>query len=142
MTFTPAEVAYLTSQPLARFSTVSPDGQPDVVPVAFELDDTSIWIGGSGESFLRSRRARSITAGRREIALVVDDLVSFDPFIARGVRVYGTAEEPVERVGLIGPGWYIRVTPTVSWSWNLDGLPAGHEWYPVARRDHDAIDEG
>jgi pyridoxamine 5'-phosphate oxidase family protein len=50
MTFTPAEAAYLTSQPLARFSTVSPDGQPDVVPVAFELDGTRLWIGGAGES--------------------------------------------------------------------------------------------
>jgi pyridoxamine 5'-phosphate oxidase family protein len=73
--------------------------------------------------------------------LVIDDLVSFDPFIARGVRVYGTAEDPVERVGLVGPGWYIPVTPTVSWSWNLDGLPAGDEWYAVARRRHDTTGE-
>lgn len=142
MTFTPAEADYLASQSLARFSTVSPDRQPDVVPVAFELDDTRIWIGGTGESFLRSRRVHSITAGCRKVALVVDDLVSFDPFIARGVRVYGTAEEPVERVGFVGPGWYIRITPTVSWSWNLDGLPAGDEWYPVARRRHNTSDKG
>ena len=66
MSFTPAEVDYLTSQPLARFSTTDADGQPDVVPVAFELDGSDIWIGGSGESFLSTRKVRNITAGHRK----------------------------------------------------------------------------
>jgi pyridoxamine 5'-phosphate oxidase family protein len=29
--------------------------------------------------------------------LVVDDMVSFDPFIVRGIRVYGYADKPAER---------------------------------------------
>ena len=70
------------------------------------------------------------------MALVVDDLVSFDPFIARGIRVYGRAEDPVERVGMVGPGWYVRITPTVSWSWNLAVSPAGDEWHPSRRTVH------
>src|SRR5688572_7709094 len=123
MSFTEEELAYLRSQPLARLATVGPDGQPDVAPVAFEVDDGHVWVGGVGEAVLRTRKFRNVSAGRDRVALVVDDLVSLDPFIARCVRVYGRAEPPVERVGLVGPGLYVRITPTVSWSWNLAGAP-------------------
>ena len=87
-------------------------------------DGKFFWIGG-GDSFLRTRKVRNIVAGRRRVALVFDDLPSFDPFIARSVRVYGVADDPVERVGLSGPGWYVRIVPTESWSWNLGGEPVG-----------------
>ena len=138
MSFTDEEIAYFTSQPLARFATVGPDDQPDVVPVAFELDGGVIWVGGVGESVLGTRKFRNVAAGRARVALVVDDLVSLDPFVARGIRVYGEAAGPVERVGLVGPGYYLRVTPTVSWSWNLAGEPAGDTWYPSRRTVHRA----
>jgi pyridoxamine 5'-phosphate oxidase family protein len=36
--FSDEEIAYLQSQPVAQLATVNADGQPDVVPVAFELD--------------------------------------------------------------------------------------------------------
>ena len=134
--FTQEELAYLRSQPLARLATVGPDGQPDVVPVAYEFDGTHFWVGGPGESFLGTRKVRNVVAGGRQVAFVVDDLVSTDPFIARGIRVYGRAEPPVERVGLVGPGWYVRITPTVSWSWNMAGEPAGETWYPARRAVH------
>ena len=136
MSFTEAEIAYLTSQPLARLATLGPDGQPDAVPVAFELDGDVIWVGGTGESVLGTRKMRNVAAGRAKVALVVDDLPSFQPFVARGVRVYGEAEPPVERVGLVGPGHYVRITPTESWSWNLDGEPAGDTWYPSHHTVH------
>jgi pyridoxamine 5'-phosphate oxidase family protein len=133
MTFTPEEIAYLRSQPLARLATRSPDGQPDVVPVAFEFDGEGFWIGGSGASVLATRKVRNVRAGCREVALVVDDMMSFDPFIARGIRVYGVAEEPIERTGMVGPGHYMRVTPKVSWSWNMEGAPVGDTWYEARR---------
>ena len=136
MAFTPDEDAYLRSQPLARLATVAADGQPDVVPVAFEFDGSAFWVGGSGQSVLATRKFRNIVGGAHEVALVVDDLVSFDPFIARGVRVYGRVAEPVERVGLVGPGIYALITPTISWSWNLAGEPAGEDWYPTRRQLH------
>ena len=136
MSFTAEEIAYLRSQPLARFATVGTDEQPDVVPVAFELDADGFWVGGSGESVLRTRKFRNVAAGRLKVALVVDDLVSLDPFTARGIRVHGEASGPVERVGLVGPGHYLRVTPDVSWSWNLAGEPAGDTWYPSRRTVH------
>ena len=136
MSFTGEEIAYLRSQPLARVATLSAGGQPDVVPLAFEFDGACFWIGGVGESVLLTRKFRNLAAGNLKVALVVDDMVSFDPFIARGVRVYGEAEPPVERVGLVGPGFYTRITPSVSWSWNMAGEPASDTWYPSRRAVH------
>ena len=54
------------------------------------------------------------------------------------MRVYGTASAPVERVGMVGPGIYVQITPTVSWSWNLEGAPVGDEWYEARRTEHAA----
>ncbi|WP_420751466.1 PPOX class F420-dependent oxidoreductase [Rhodococcus sp. O3] len=136
MSFTEEEIAYLQSQPLARFSTVGPDGQPDVVPVAFELDGPYVWVGGVGEAVLGTRKFRNILAGNDKVALVVDDLVSFDLFVARSIRIYGRAEPPIERVGMVGPGIFSRITPTISWSWNLSGEPAGSEWHEPRRTVH------
>ena len=121
---------------MARLATRSPDGQPDVVPVAFEFDGACFWIGGSGATVLSTRKVRNVVAGAHEVALVIDDMVSFDPFIARGIRIYGLAEEPIERAGMVGPGHYMRVTPKVSWSWNMEGLPVGETWYRSRRSVH------
>ena len=68
-----------------------------------------------------------------EVALVVDDMVSFDPFVARGIRIYGRAEPPIRRTGLVGPGYYMPITPTVSWSWNMEAAPIGDRWYDSRR---------
>ncbi|GAA1443080.1 PPOX class F420-dependent oxidoreductase [Nocardiopsis tropica] len=135
MSFTEAETDYLRSQPLARLATVGPGGQPDVVPVAFEFDGAHIWIGGAA-SVTRTRKFRNLGDGPGRVALVVDDLVSLEPFVARGIRVYGRAEQPFGRTGMIGPGVFLRVTPTLSWSWNLEGDPVGDEWYPSRRTVH------
>lgn len=136
MSFTEEEIAYLRSQPLARLATVAADGQPDAVPVAFEYDGAHFWVGGPGASVLDTRKFRNVTAGHHQVALVVDDLVSFDPFVARGIRVYGEAEGPIERVGMVGPGLYLRISPSVSWSWNLEGKPVGDTWYASRRAVH------
>ncbi|MBB4906302.1 PPOX class F420-dependent oxidoreductase [Actinophytocola algeriensis] len=133
--FSPDELAYLRSQPLARLATLNPHAQPDVVPVAFEADETGFWVGG-GATVVTTRKIRNIAAGRSKVALVVDDLISLDPFVARGIRVYGTAGAPQERTGLVGPGTYVRITATTSWSWNLHGQPAADEWYATSRTDH------
>jgi len=118
MPFSAQEVAYLRSQRLARLSTVAPDGQPDVAPVGFEFDGTHFYVGGHDP--VKTRKFRNVDAGHEKVALVVDDLKSTDPWTPRFVRVYGTAEL-VERAGQFGTGPYMRITPTVSWSFNLDG---------------------
>ena len=136
MTFTPQETAYLQSQPLARLATCSPEGHPDVVPVALEFDGECFWVGGSGSSVLVTRKFRNVLSGSPKVAFVVDDMVSFDPFIARGIRVYGRADGPIERLGMVGPGHFMRITPTVSWSWNMEGEPVGDTWYESNRTVH------
>lgn len=141
MSFTTPELEYLASQPLARFSTIDAGGQPDVVPVAFECDGTALWIGGSGDSVLSTRKVQNITSGFTKVALVVDDMVSFDPFIARGIRIYGLADAPIQRTGIVGPGWYSRIEPTISWSWNMEGEPVGDDWYPTRRQVHSSRGE-
>lgn len=136
MAFTDEEIDYLRSQPLARLASVDQDAQPDVVPVAFEFDARDFWVGGSGESVLRTRKFRNVRAGNSRVALVVDDLVSLDPFIARGIRIHGIAAGPIQRTGLVGPGPYLRITPTISWSWNMAGEPVGETWYEARRATH------
>jgi pyridoxamine 5'-phosphate oxidase family protein len=123
MAFTEEEIEYLKSQPLARLATVGVDGQPDVVPVGFEYDGRFFYVGGVDPG--NTRKVRNVRDGHTQVALVVDDLVSTDPWSPRFVRVYGTAEV-ITRVGQFGPGTYLRITPTTSWSWHLDGRPVDH----------------
>jgi pyridoxamine 5'-phosphate oxidase family protein len=136
MSFSAEELGFIRAQTLARLATLGVDEQPDVVPLGFEFDGAYFWVGGPGESVRRTRKFRNVEAGRRRVALVIDDLVSFDPFIARGIRVYGDAEGPVRRTGMVGPGVYLRITPTLSWSWNMAGDPVGETWYEPTRRVH------
>jgi pyridoxamine 5'-phosphate oxidase family protein len=115
--FTEKEIAYLTSQRLTRFATTAPDGQPDVAPVGFEFDGEAFYIGGYDLS--TTRKYKNVQAGQAQVALVVDDLVSVNPWQPRGIRVYGRAEV-VEHEGYAGRGDYLRITPQVSWSWNIE----------------------
>ena len=124
MPFTEEEINYLRSQRLARIATVAPDGQPDASPVGYEFDGVSFYVGGMDP--VKTRKFRNVQAGNAKVALVIDDLVSVDPWTPRFMRIYGTAEL-VERPGQFGPAMYMRITPVISWSWNLDGRPFGHD---------------
>jgi pyridoxamine 5'-phosphate oxidase family protein len=122
VTFTPEEIEYIRSQPLARVATVSTAGQPDVVPVAFEFDGVHFLIGGFAPEL--ARRTRNIDQGNDKVALVIDDLASVRPWSPRFVRVYGTVEL-VHPHGNVSADRIMRITPEVSWSMNLDG-----SWHP------------
>jgi len=121
--FTEKEIAYLKSQRLARLATVSETGQPDVVAVGFEFDGQHFYIGGY--DLPTTRKYKNIAAGHTKVALVIDDLASVNPWSPRGIRIYGTAEI-VEHTGRMGPGEYLRITPSVSWSGNIE-TPASKE---------------
>ncbi|MET8873185.1 PPOX class F420-dependent oxidoreductase [Nocardia sp. NPDC004604] len=115
MTFTDDEINFMRTQPLARIATVGPDGQPDVVPVGFTFDGTYIIIGGANPT--TTRRHRNVLAGNDKIALVIDDLVSQQPWTPRFLRIYGTGQA----VDTVQP--HLQIRPEISWSWNLGGLP-------------------
>ena len=131
MSFSEEETAYLRSQRLARLATVSQDGQPDVVPVGFEFDGADVYVGGIDPA--RTRKFRNVRTGNTKVALVIDDLVSANPWTPRYLRIYGTAEL-VERSGQFGRAAYMRITPAISWSFNLDGLPFTHDREITVRR--------
>jgi pyridoxamine 5'-phosphate oxidase family protein len=116
--FTEKEIAYLKSQRLARIATVAPDGQPDVTPVGIEFDGAHFYVGGF--DMTNTHKYKNVRAGHNRVALVIDDLVSANPWQARGIRIYGAAEV-VEGEGMLGRGTYLRITPTVSWSWGIEG---------------------
>ena len=115
--FTEKEIAYIKSQRLARIGTVSADSQPDVSPVGFEFDGSYFYIGGMKNE--ATRKYKNVALGNTQVALSIDDLESVDPWKPRGIRVYGTAEI-VEQEGYAGKSRYLRIRPTVSWSWNLE----------------------
>jgi pyridoxamine 5'-phosphate oxidase family protein len=137
MSFTGEEIAYLRSQRLARIATVSADGQPDVMPVGYQFDRPYFYVGGMNP--VKTRKFGNVRAGNTKVALVIDDLVSVNPWTVRGVRIYGNAELLVREQGQFGPGEYMRITPTASWSWNLEGRPTTHDQPVIYRRTvHDA----
>jgi pyridoxamine 5'-phosphate oxidase family protein len=65
---------------------VGPDGQPDVVPLAFEFDGHEFWVGGVGDAVVRTRKFRNVAAGNDRVALVfalsslVND-IGMSPFV-------------------------------------------------------------
>ena len=115
--FSESELEYLKSQRLARITTVDTDGQPTVDAVGFSLDGDQILIGT--HSPVLTRKYRNVLDGNTRVALIVDDLLSTQPWRPRGVKIHGVAEV-VERTGHFGPGSYLVITPTVSWSWGIE----------------------
>ena len=121
-TFTDAEVEYLSSQWLGRFATVGPDGRPHVKPVGvfYDPETETIVVGGhAGTDMAASKKFRD---ARRhpDVAFVVDDLASIDPWTPRFIEIRGRAEthtdggeEVGERIGAgfpFDPAW-IRIRP-------------------------------
>jgi len=130
--FSAAEVQYLKTQRLARIATASPQGDPEVSPVAFEYDGKYFWIGSHDQSiFFRTRRYKNIRSGNNRVCFVIDDLQSIDPWKPRAIKVRGTAEI-IEHEGIFGKGCYLRISPRVSVSWGIEPLKQG-QWYSKKR---------
>ena len=121
--FTEKEIEYMTGQRLGRLATVASDGSPHVVPVGFRVDaqGQAVEVGGHGLS--GSKKWRDLQANPR-IALVIDDLVSVNPWTPRGIEIRGRAELHSEGGEKFGPGWdtaWIRIVPRRIVSWGIEG---------------------
>lgn len=115
--FTPAEVQYLTTQPLMRFASASLTGRPDVAPVVFEVDGDDILTAGF--DITHTVRYRNIQTNPR-VSVVVDDLASFDPWSPRGIKIIGNA---VIEESNGSPRF--RISPTVIISWAINDTTPG-----------------
>jgi pyridoxamine 5'-phosphate oxidase family protein len=110
--FTDAELEFLSSQRLARLATSSRTGQPDVSAVGFTVERDSIVSGGL--DLTKTIRYRHLLENP-QAAIVVDDVVSLDPWQPRGVKVRGDATLEDD-----GGRPRIRIRPRVVWSWGIN----------------------
>jgi pyridoxamine 5'-phosphate oxidase family protein len=126
--FNKDELKYLKSQFIARVATATAKAKPNVAPVGFEFDGKCFYVGSIKQKILRSTpRYLNVKSGNRQVALVIDDLVSVDPWKVRGIRVNGVADI-VTHEGGFGRGEYIRIRPKVSWSWGIDNASTLTIW--------------
>lgn len=138
--FTDAEVEYLTKGLLGRLATVGPDRRPHVTPLGVFLDpqDHTLVIGGhTGSEFVSSKKYRDAQR-HPDVAVVVDDVASVDPWTPRYIEVRGRADTPPsggEEVGkrLDAPfpfeSAWIRIHPRRVLAFNIDGT------FELAARD-------
>ena len=126
VTLTEAERAYLQSQPLARLATVDGAGAPQNNPVGVFLDEETGDIIIGGHAMGASRKFRNVQRNGH-VALVIDDLVSRDPWTVRGLEIRGTAValEDVEPPVPFMSREIIRITPTWVTSWGVDPQAPG-----------------
>lgn len=89
--FTAGEIAYLRSQLLARLSTQQPNGTLQVNPVGFRYDEDTDRVVVGGYRMASTQKFRNVADNGR-VALVVDDLLSTDPWQVRCLEIRGTAE--------------------------------------------------
>lgn len=115
MIFTEQEQRYLQDQLLGRVATQKPDGTLQVSPVGFSLDPTTGTIDVTGRQLDESRKYRNVAANGR-VALVVDDLLSTQPWHPRCVEIRGRAEATTNAKG--EP--VIRISPERIISFGLD----------------------
>jgi len=127
--FEDEEIEYLKSQLLGRLATVGPDGQPHVVAVSFCYNAQLDTIDIGGHDFARRKKYRDVQRNPR-VALIVDDMVSVNPWRPQGIEVRGEAEVLSSGGEALGPGFapeMFRIRPQRIVSWGIMGnmVPAG-----------------
>ena len=113
-TFTPSEITFLSQRNLARIATVGQDGTPHVTPVGmWTYNAAENAIDVRGHELEKTKKFRDVAHSRRA-AIVIDDLLSTDPFHPRAVEVRGHAET------ITDPEVLIRIYPNRIISWGTD----------------------
>lgn len=113
--FSDEEADFLGENSLGRIATVSSlEMQPHVVPITFEFDGRYFYFGGW--NLKNTLKFRNLTQNNK-VALVVDDLVSRNPWHPRGLEIRGIAEA-VEKED---EGLYVKITPLKKTSWGIVG---------------------
>jgi len=128
ITLTDTERAYVQSQPLGRLATVDANGAPQNNPVGVFLDEGTGDLVIGGGAMGASRKFRNVQANR-QVALVIDDIVSMDPWTVRGLEIRGTglALSDVDPPLPFMSREVIRITPSWIVSWGLEPEVKGRQ---------------
>jgi len=121
LTLTPLELEYLRSQRLGRLATVDGDGAPQNNPVGFFINEATGQVLIGGFDLAKSRKFRNLNANPN-VAFVVDDLASVNPWTPRGIEMRGRAEGLTDAEPPV-PGFsreLICITPEWIGSWGLE----------------------
>ena len=120
---TSAEITYLKSQRMARIATVGSNGQPHVVPVAFRYNPETVTIDiGGHDGFAKRKKWRDVKSNPK-VAVVIDDIVSVNPWKVRGIEIRGEAEMLMTGGQSIVPGFdpeMFRIRPKRVISWGIN----------------------
>jgi pyridoxamine 5'-phosphate oxidase family protein len=110
---TEAQIAYLQSQLLGRIATAGADGRPHVVPVGVRYNSELGTIDVGGHHVVTTKKYRDVQANPWA-AIVIDDLLSTDPWTPRMLEIRGRAEAISNGGADLGPGFgdaLIRIHP-------------------------------
>ncbi len=117
--FTDNELIFLRSRPgLARVATVGPDGTPHVVPSGWTYNEEQDSLDILGHELENTKKFRDVKRTGRA-AVVIDDLVSKDPWRPRGIEVRGRAD------AVHGQDALIRIYPQRIVSWGIESNEIG-----------------
>lgn len=108
-----AQIAYLGSQLLGRIATAGVDHRPHVVPTSFRYNAELGCIDVGGMHVATTKKFRDVQANGWA-AIVVDDLVSTDPWTPRMLEIAGPAEAVPTGGGELRRGFgeaFIRIYP-------------------------------
>jgi pyridoxamine 5'-phosphate oxidase family protein len=113
VTLTPAQIEYLRSQRLGRIATAGADGKPHVVPTSFRYNPDLGTVDCGGLHVATTTKYRDVQANGWA-AIVIDDLVSMDPWTPRMLEIRGRAEAVPTGGSAVRPGFgdaFIRIHP-------------------------------
>ena len=113
MELTPVQIAYLASQRLGRLATAGADHKPHVVPTSFRYNPELGTIDVGGLRVSDTKKYRDVQANGWA-AIVVDDLVSTNPWRPRMLEIRGRAEAVPSGGEHLGPPFgesFIRIYP-------------------------------
>jgi pyridoxamine 5'-phosphate oxidase family protein len=134
MALTDAEIGYLQSQRLGRLATIQPDGSPQVKPLGFSYNADLGTIDIHGFRMSGSQKFRNVSRDGRA-ALVVDDIVSTQPWRVRFLEIRGNAEAIATAAEGPNDASIIRIHPTRILSFGIEEPPGEPHQTRLRTRD-------